>query len=118
MAFPGGTQHSEEADHSQYLLSLPNLQHVFGNVAVGLPGGSITPLSLWSGGETEEAGTSRFRAGTCTGFGSVFCLSQPQTITDSQLQLAVPQSLALPLAGTLTSALAPILLPCSESDSS
>lgn len=90
-----GAQHSSRKKQtaSQYLLSLPNLQHVVGNgeKAVGLPdtGGSITPLSLWSGGDR------RGRYVRVPGLGHVLalevssslCLSQPQTITDSQLQL-------------------------------
>ena len=73
-----GTQHSswKKQTASQYLLSLPNPQHVVGNGqrlwGCQTQGGSMTPLSLWSREETEETGTSGFRAGTCTGSGNVF----------------------------------------------
>ena len=73
-----GTRHSSQRKQtaSQYLLSLPTPQHVVGN-GEKLPGcqtqgDSVTPLSLWSGKETEEAGTSVYRAGTTTSSGSVF----------------------------------------------
>ena len=80
MAFPGKGGNTafqpEETDCQSVLLSLPTPQHVVGN-GEKLPGcqtqgDSVTPLSLWSGKETEEAGTSVYRAGTTTSSGSVF----------------------------------------------
>lgn len=114
-----GTQHSSRRKQtaSQYLRSLPNPGHVVGNGeklwGCQIQGGSVTPLSLWSGEETEEAGTSGSGLGhlLAPAVSFLLCLSQPQTITDPQLQLCSSPEPASSSFGGEHSLL--LLYPCS-----